>query len=377
VKHSILAAALSLGFTGALHAQSTEPVKIGIAVPLTGPAAVYAAGFKRGADLAADEINAKGGILGGRKIQVVYEDDKGTPAGGVAAVQKLMVQDKVSAIGGGSGSSVVLAETAITKNRILHMNSGAQADSLTEQDSPFLFTVQTVITSNSRSFNRFLIEKIKPKTVAFIGDNGEFSKKVLEVLTKDINTAGIKLVESSLYDAEIRDFTSILTRIKAVDPDVLYVSDAYPARSAQLWKQVRQLGGFRTEVQSPGVLTPAALKAAGGSMEGVYSGDTYAPQLPEGTLGKKFVEDIRRLYNIEPGKEELVTYETIHVLADAMNKAGSDRDYPKLANILRTATFTTPRGSFTFDKMGRAAWPVFYVQRVKGDQLTVVDTLRR
>src|SRR5690606_22776659 len=97
----------------------------------------------------------------------------------------------------------------------------------------------------------------------------EFNKTVLEHLKKSLADAGIELVNVSTYDAETNDFTSIITRIKSLNPDLLYVSDAYPARSAQLWKQVRQLGGFKQEVMSPGVITPGMLKPAEGAMDGV------------------------------------------------------------------------------------------------------------
>ena len=90
-------------------ALAADPVRIGVAAPFTGAAAGYGRDAKMGAEMAAAEINAAGGILGGRQIELVYEDDKGTPQGGVAAVQKLMSEHRVQAITGGTNSSVVLA----------------------------------------------------------------------------------------------------------------------------------------------------------------------------------------------------------------------------------------------------------------------------
>ena len=78
------------GLSVAVAASAADPVKIGVAVPLTGAAASYGTDTRLGAEAAADRINAAGGILGGRKIELVFEDDKGTPQGGVAAVQKLI-----------------------------------------------------------------------------------------------------------------------------------------------------------------------------------------------------------------------------------------------------------------------------------------------
>jgi branched-chain amino acid transport system substrate-binding protein len=231
-------------------ALAADPVRIGVAAPLSGAAATYGRETRAGAELAAEEINAKGGILGGRKIELVFEDDKGTPQGGVAAVQKLISVNRVKAITGGTNSSVVLAETAITRNKVLHVNAAAQADAITDQGSPWLFQVNNTVSANSRSFNSYIVDKVKPKTVAYMGENTEFNKTVLELLRKSLKDAGIELVNTSIYDSDTNDFTSIITKIKSLNPDVLYVADAYPARAAQLWKQVRQMGGFKKELMS-------------------------------------------------------------------------------------------------------------------------------
>ncbi|MBS80735.1 ABC transporter substrate-binding protein [Variovorax sp.] len=374
-KVAFLAASLLLFV--AETAQAADPVRIGISVPATGPASVFMSSMRKGADLAAQQINDKGGILKGRRIELIYEDDKGTPAGGVAAAQKLIVQDRVSAIGGGASSSVVLAQSAATKGKVLHVNSGAQADAITEQGSPYLFSVMTTVTTNAEGFDQYIIGKLKPKTVAFLGENGEYAKTTLEALSKDLTAAGVKLVDASLYDSDTKDFTSLLTRVKALDPDLIYVADAYPARYAQLWKQVRQVGGFRTEVHSPGVVSDQVLKALSGAMDGVYTTDIYMPGVAEGQVGKDFITSFQKIHGEVPGKAELILYETVMLIAGAMDKAGSDRDYPKIAAAMRSQAWTTPRGTFLFDPKGRPSAPAFFIQRVKSDKLVLVETQRK
>ena len=151
---SLAVCAVAWGALGRHSAFAAEIVRIGIAAPFSGAAATYGQDTKRGAELAAEQINAKGGILGGRQIELVYEDDKGSPQGGVAAVQKLM------SVGRGSRqsravptSSVVLAESSVTKGRILHVNAAAQADAITEQGSPWLFQVNNTVSANASAFN--------------------------------------------------------------------------------------------------------------------------------------------------------------------------------------------------------------------------------
>ncbi len=367
--------ALMLGTWLIATATAADPVKIGLAAPLSGAAATYGQDVKRGAELAADKINEKGGILGGRKIELVFEDDKGTPQGGVAAVQKLISVNRVNAISGGTNSSVVLAEASITRGRILHVNGAAQADAITDQGSPWLFQINNTVSANSRSFNTYITDVLKPKTVAYMGENTEFNKTILELLRVSLKAKNIEIINVSTYDADTNDFTSIITKIKSLKPDLLYVSDAYPARASQLWKQVRQLGGFPKEVMSPGVITPGMIQPSEGAMDGVITGEIFVASSPAES-NKKFVEDYRKKWNTDPGKGNLVTYEAVILIAAAMDKAGTDSDYEKISKTIRANKWASPRGELSFDAKGRATAPNFYIQQVKGGQLVQIDQVK-
>ena len=369
------ALALALLLAAGNTAWAADPVKIGVAAPLSGAAATYGKETRAGAELAAEEINAKGGILGGRKIELVFEDDKGTPQGGVAAVQKLISVNRAKAITGGTNSSVVLAETAITKNKVLHVNAAAQADAITDPGSPWLFQVNNTVSANSHAFNDYIVNVVKPKTVAYMGENTEFNKTVLEELRKSLKAAGIELVNVSTYDSDTNDFTSILTKIKSLNPDVLYVADAYPARAAQLWKQVRQMGGFKKELMSPGVVTGGMIAPSDGAMNGVITGEIYMPTL-EGDANKAFVEAYKKKNGVEPGKGPLVSYEAVKVIAAGMDKAGSDSDYDKISAAIRSTPLATPRGELKFGDKNRASAPFFFIQQVKNGELTQIDRVK-
>lgn len=367
---AVVAATVQLAY--APGAMAADSVKIGLALPLSGAAATYGQELQRGAEYAADLVNQRGGILGGRKIELVFEDEKGTPQGGVAAVQKLMSVGRVKAITGGTNSSVVLAESSVTKKRILQVNAGAQADAITDHGSPWLFQINNTVSLNSEAFNTYIIKTLKPKTVAYMGENSEFNKTVLEKLKESLKSAGIELVSASTYDAETNDFTSILTKIKASNPDMIYVADAYPARAAQLWKQVRQIGGFKTEVMSPGVVTPGMIKPSEGAMNGVITGEIFMASDP-GPDGKEFVENYQKKFNSVPGKGELVIFEAINLIASAMDKAGTDSDYDKISKAIREGAWQSPRGLLKFDEKGRARAPYFYIQRVENGAVVQLE----
>ncbi|MBC7576823.1 MAG: ABC transporter substrate-binding protein, partial [Tardiphaga sp.] len=164
-----MACAVALSSLFSVAATAAETVRIGIAAPFSGGAATYGQDVRRGAELAVEGINAKGGILGGRLIELVFEDDKGSPQGGVAAVQKLMSDGRVKASTGGTNSSVVLAESSVTKGRMLQVNAGAQADAITDQGNPWMFQINNTVSGNSSAFNAYLVDVMKPKTVAYMG----------------------------------------------------------------------------------------------------------------------------------------------------------------------------------------------------------------
>ncbi len=349
-----------------------QPVKIGLAIPLTGPTAGYGKDGRMGAELAAAEINAAGGVLGKRQIELVYEDEKGTPQDGVAAVQKLMTQSGAKAIIAGMNSSITLAETAITKNKILHVNPGAQADAITNQGSPWLFQINNTSTTNSTVFHNYLIGTKKPKTMVYMGENTEFNKAVLENLKRMLEGSQTKLLEVANYDGATTDFTSIITRLKAAKPEMIYVVDAYPARTAQIWKQIRQQGGFPMEAQSTGTVQASAIRPAEGAMEGVLTGDIFIAEGATGAMAE-FIQRFKAKYNEAPNKVSLVTYEAVKVIAAAMDKAGTDSDYDRISKTIRGNTWSTPRGSLAFDDKGRAKAPKFYIHVVKGNDVALLD----
>ena len=354
-------------------AYAQDPVIFGMVMPMTGGTAGYGKDGKMAADLAAEQINAAGGILGGRQIELVYEDEKGTPQDGVAAVQKLMTRGGAKVIIAGMNSSITLAESAITKNRILHVNPGAQADAITEQGSPWLFQINNTTTGNANTFHRYLLHTMKPKTVAFMGENTEFNKALLENFKHAVEESDAELVEIANYDGTTTDFTSIITRLKAASPEMIYVVDAYPARTAQIWKQIRQQGGFPMEVHSAGTVQQSAILPAEGAMEGVVTGDIFIAEGATGAMAD-FINAYREKYNVEPNKVSLVVYEAVKVVAEAMDKAGTDSDYDLIAKTIRDNVWTTPRGELTFDEKGRSKAPFFYIHTVKGDNVALRET---
>lgn len=379
----IVAAALPLAACGSAAggggsgSPSGGEVKIGVPNPFTDAAAVYGQEAKTGAELAVQQINARDGkCVGGQPVTLLFEDDKGTPEGGVTAVQKLMTREKVNVIVGGSNSSVVLAEASVTKDQIVQINTAAQADAITANGGSMLFQVNNTVTQNGGAFNKYITDKLKPSSLVYMGEDTAFNAGVLETLKSDLSASGIKILDTAKYQSDTKDFTPILNKLKSAGADALYISDAFPARAATLLQQVKQVGGFGTILISPGVVTQGYIDAAGSNIAGAITGDIYSPKI-DTKANKAFVEAFQADNpGKTPGKVELVNYEGILAACDGMTKAGSSTDQKAIAKAIASLSIETPRGTLKFGDKGRATAPSFFVQRVEGGNLKVIDEVK-
>lgn len=373
---SVAVALAASGCSGDSEGSSgTDTITIGVPVPLTGDAASLGEDVKRGAEMAVDEINAAGGVLGGKQIKLVYEDDKGTPEGGVQAVQKLINIDKVAALAGGTSSSAVLAEDAITKGKVVYMVTGAQSGAIAEQGDPYIFMVNSTSDVEVRGFAQHLGSDLNVDKVVAVAEKTAFGDDQLKYIDKYFPPAGIQVVSKTSYGADTRDFAPILSKIKSSGVSTIYVGDSFPARAAVLLQQIQQVGGFDKVLLSPGIISQGLLDAAGKNLKGAFSADIYGSDI-DTPANKEFAKKFTGLYHVDPQKVNLVGYEGVKVLAQAIDKAGTASDPEKLASALKSTSFDTPRGTLTFDKNGKSAQVPLFIQQVTDGAVTVVGKVQ-
>ena len=166
IKH-LLCAALAVSTAGA-WAQAKPPVRIAAINPLSGAGAVDGQLALEGMQAMVAIINANGGVLGGRQLQLVTYDDKGSPEEGVSAAKRAIEQDKVDLIVGGWFSAVALGQKEVTRDKIVHVVTSAQHPKVTEEGHNLLFRLNATSTMMSDRYARFVCDNIKPKSVAFI-----------------------------------------------------------------------------------------------------------------------------------------------------------------------------------------------------------------
>ena len=236
---------LVVGFaTAALVFASGEKegkeLRLGLVSPLTGSGA--ASGFVQStaAKMAVNEINAAGGIGGKIKINLLSEDDEGSPAKSVTVTQKLVSQDRIHVMVGALNSSCTLADMQITaKAQIPQIAPSSTAASITQQGNKYIFRNAASDVTHVATLFKYATEQLKAKKVAILHESTDFGWGGQKLLAAKAKELGIELAASEVYNSGEKDFSVQLTKIKNTSPDVIFLYGYY-AEIALVCKQVKQ-----------------------------------------------------------------------------------------------------------------------------------------
>ena len=311
-------------------------VLIGIQVSLTGPASTVGQGFKAGAQLAVDEINAHGGI-NGRHIDVVYEDDAGTAEGGISAVRRLIEQDKVFAIfGGGTSTSTASVIPLVQQQNFLYFDSLASDPRVLATYSPYVFSGMTVVRADiATNAVRVLTQQLKAKTVGFLTSDEAFCSTVLPFMTPKLADAGIKIAVQEKFKSGDTDFTAQANAIKNANPDAVYIC-GLPADGGRMLPQLKR-AGITSKLLGDSVLSDTVVpKLAGPAADGFYalwlSGSQFLNETtgPMGDWRARFAKAYPNPPPNTPNSFSLAAYADFYVFADGLRRAGPNPTQDKV-----------------------------------------------
>lgn len=319
------AAALALAM--ALPAMAQETIKIGSTSSFSGPAAFYGKHQRWGIEMAVDEINSDGGVLG-KQIEVVYEDNRCNPAEAVKAVNALVSQHEVVAILGALCSSATLAVLPVVKRaEIPLITSSSTAASITgqigEEVNRWGFR-STVGDDGMADAMVAYLKKEGVKTVAIVGEDTDYGRGGAEIFAQAMEKEGLELTSSDFVNPTSPDFSAIMTKLKATGPDRVAVYFT----STPLTAFFRQYEAARLNIPGTGrLLLDVIAKAvtpefiASGGLDGSTGTNPYSPDIdtPE---NKAFVAKFTERTGEAPNQPSFMVYEAMHLLADAMEIAG-------------------------------------------------------
>ncbi len=354
----------------AAQAADKPPVKIGVVQPLTGQGANVAKSWLEGMNLAVDMINKEGGILGGRKVEMVVEDDQCIPAQSIAATKKLIYEDKLKVILAAMCSSATIADVPITKEAgVIQIVSLSYADSITEMGHPLLFRTCTTNKILADGMAYEIAQEYKVKSIAFYSINDDYGRGLVEQTKKIFEKLGIpKVLFEGFFEFKDRDFSAPITKMKGLKPEALYLIARFP-QNAQILNQMVELG-FKPKLFGPiNLVADDCIGAAKKNVEGAYAVVNWANELD--TAGaKKFLNGFKAKYGKSPEDDfSMCGYTGTMVSAMAIDKAGTDQDPQKIGAALRGLKWDAPNGPLSFDAKGQGTIKVYIVQVKNGQRV--------
>ncbi len=345
LRRSLLIAA-SLSAVPAAFAQSSDPVTVGAIEILSGPSAAYGKAIKEGLDLAVDDINQKG-VLGGRKINLIVEDSAGNKDQAINAARKLIGRDHVALIIGPTLSNEMFAVGPVVNARkIPIVGTSTTAVGITDI-GPYVFRTSLP----EADVVPVTIEAAKArgvKTIALMYANDDaFSKSSFDTMKAAAQKAGLKIVAEESFSQKDTDFSAQLTKIKALKPDAIGIAALVEPTTGVLL-QARQLGFGKDTLflGGNGSNSPKIGEIAGAAADGLMVGSPWFIGKDD-PANKAFVTAYRTKYGHDPDQFAAQAYDTMHIVAQAIDRAGST-DADKLREALLKTNYTGVMGPFRF-----------------------------
>lgn len=360
--------AFCTGTSGIGHAK--EPIRIGVIQPLTGQGSYVGKNFMDGIYLAQDIINEKGGLLGGRPVELVVEDDQCIPGQSVAATKKIIYQDKVKIMLGAMCSSATIADIPVAKDAgIIHVVPTSYAPAITEKlGHKNLF--RTCINSNiiSNGFSRFLAKDLGLKTIAILAVNDDFGRDQAKLFTEKFKEYGNpKVVGTYFFDFKDRDFSTLLTKIKSVKPQGLYIIARTP-QNAMILNQMGDLGmvGDYVVAGSTNFSSAGCREKAGKNAEGLHSAVMWDTSIKT-PASQAYMDAYKKKYGKLPEEEFSCSgYRGLMITADAIERAGTADDVHKLRKAFEATEWQGPSGTIVFDEKHQASVPCHVIKVENG-----------
>jgi branched-chain amino acid transport system substrate-binding protein len=348
---------------------SAEPVKIGVGLPLTGPLAFLGTEFLKGSQLAAEEVNKTGGILGGRKIELVVRDHKGIPAEAVTLAKRLIAEDKVSVIDIDLPSSANIAVHVVSKEmKVVQLTGFGFAPDVSDKGHPYHFRVCTRAESLTRVLGDYLAALPNNKKIAMVAPNDDYGRGDLASMIAVFKKLGKpEVVYEAYYERNQTDFNTILLKMKSLNPDCYYINVRWPA-SAIVLQQMEDLAMLKGKYLSSSVnfFNKDLAKRVGPLMEGAVMTVSWAPMFKD-EESQKLVKAYRAKYGDDPNDSVSLGWSPIMVAAMGINKAGTDKDQEKIRLAIKGLKYNSPQGPINFDDKGDSGVPAYVLQFKNGE----------
>lgn len=345
---------------------AANEIRIGVIGPMTGPAASVGLGIQKASILAADEINAGGGILG-KKVKLFFGDTESKPAAGVAVVERLIVKDKAQVITGGLHTDVALAAMEVpARYGVPYIITGPASDSISKKIADnmkkFRFTYKTdpaiqKVTAIWAAFadeaNQKGFLKLKTRKIAAVVENTDYGRVGADGFKNEAERRGFKSVASELVDIKHADYMPILSKIKRLEPDIIFSIQTSPAAAVALLKQFIEIGIPAHFFAWYASANPDYQKLAGSHKTGIITNGNKH-QFRPGPESERFVNDFKKRWGFMPSMVPAWQYDVIYMVKVAFEKAQST-DSEKFAVTYGETDYTGVAQRYVYQKANHEA----------------------
>lgn len=362
---------LSLGMLSQ-PSYGAEAVRIGFFAPLTGFAAADGASAKHAVEIGVKQINDTGGI-NGKKVKLVVYDDRVDSKEAVAIARRLIEKDKVVAVVSGSYSGPTRVTAPIFQKAGIPMVAGYAVHRDITRAGDFIFRNGFLGEVEGAAAAEIAVKKLKAKRIAVLTMDNDFGRALSAGFVKHAEESGAQIVSHQVYSLKEEDYTPFLTKVKKVDPDVVFTSGYYK-QAGLICRQAKDLGLKVQILGEEGFDSPKFLEIAGESAEGVIivtnlNRDDKRPHVQE------FLRTYKKRYGLDADMVGASSYDAFMIIAHAIREAGTNpKAIRKAIADLRNYSAITGKIS-RFNAIGEVTKPV-QVQIVRGAKFryySVVD----
>jgi branched-chain amino acid transport system substrate-binding protein len=363
-----------------LPSAGAAAVRVGVIAELTGDMPAVGTSCRNAAKMAADEVNAAGGVeIGGKKVKVeiVVEDNGGKADQSAAAAQKLITQDDVVAIVGPNASRYAIPASEIAEsNQTVFItpwstNPKTTLDAATGKPKRYAFRSCFIDPFQGKVLAKFALATMKAKKAAVLYDvASDYNKGIAEVFKADYEKLGGKVVAFETYTTNDKDFSAQFTKIKAAAPEVVFLPNYYSEVPLQV-QQAHRLGITAPFLGSDSWGSAELLKLGGADLEGYYFSTHYAAD-NAAPAAVKFIQGYTKAYGTAPDDVAALTYDAFGLLFTALRNAGkADREAVRNA-LAKLPAYAGVTGDMKFQEGSGDPVKSAVILQIKGGKFVYV-----
>ena len=323
VMAALLTACVAPAAPAAPAGEATDPIYIGVSGPITGQNAQYGAQWKKGFDLAIEEINNAGGVLG-RPLEYIFEDSQSDPKQSVVVAQKFVADPRIVVeLGDFSSTASMAASQIYQRGGLVQFGFTNSHPDFTYAGGDYTWSTSVTQLQASPALADFAVTTLGLKKLAVMQINNDWGKATVDLFTKRVAEIGGEVVATEAYLPEEKDFRSALTNVRAANPDAIVLL-SYQADGALIAQQVRDAGLEVPLVGSASLQSPDFTKLGGAAVEGTHILGEFTVADPRPEV-QAFVASFKAKYNEDPDLFATLAYDAIHLMAAAIELGGPTR----------------------------------------------------